>query len=194
MINRWLRNGRFHPTHKELKQQVVVRILVVKADGALFLQMDGVDEGDGAFVSVGHQVGSLGHPRRTAGPARNPKKKERFFFKNPDFRPFCHPTLRPVAAEPGVSAGAVFQCGCQATESSWHGIPLVEADAAAEGVAPRRALRTLLGRHLQELPGLAGERWRTEAEEENTFLFRSKNDYKPAWKTENDHIVHTVAV
>lgn len=41
-------------THKELKQQVVVWILVLKADGALFLQMDGVDEGDGAFVPVGH--------------------------------------------------------------------------------------------------------------------------------------------
>lgn len=57
---------------------------------------------------------------------------------------FSPPARRPVAAEPVVSMGAAFQRGCQATESSRHGIPLVKADAAAEGVAPRRALGTLL--------------------------------------------------
>lgn len=31
-------------THKELKQQVVVWILVIEADRALFLQMDSIDE------------------------------------------------------------------------------------------------------------------------------------------------------
>ena len=50
-------------THKKLKEQVVVWILVLKADGALLLQMDTVDEGDGAFVAVGHQVASLRQPR-----------------------------------------------------------------------------------------------------------------------------------
>lgn len=57
-------------THKELKQQVVVWILVLKADGALFLQVDGVDERDGAFVPVGHQVVSLRQPGGTAVPTR----------------------------------------------------------------------------------------------------------------------------
>lgn len=54
-------NGRkwMFQTHKELKQQVVVWILILEADGALFLQMDGVDERDGALVPVGHQVVSL---------------------------------------------------------------------------------------------------------------------------------------
>lgn len=56
------------PTHKELKQQVVVWILVLKADRALFLQMDGVDERDRALISVGLQIVSLRHPGRTAGP------------------------------------------------------------------------------------------------------------------------------
>lgn len=37
---------------------------------------------------------------------------------------------------------------------------MVEADAAAEGVAPRRTLGALLSRHLQELPGVAREGWR----------------------------------
>lgn len=55
-------------THKELKQQVVVWILVLKADGSLFLQMHGVDERYGAFVTVGHQVVSLRQPGRTAVP------------------------------------------------------------------------------------------------------------------------------
>lgn len=49
-------------THKELKQQVVVWVLVLEDDGALFLQMDGVDEGHGALVPVGLQVVSLRHP------------------------------------------------------------------------------------------------------------------------------------
>lgn len=53
-------------THKELKQQVVVWILVLKADRALFLQMDRVDERDGAFVPVGLQIVSLGYPGGTA--------------------------------------------------------------------------------------------------------------------------------
>lgn len=65
-------NGRkwMFQTHKELKQQVVVWILVLKADGALFLQMDGVDERDGAFVPVGHQVVSLRQPGGTVVPTR----------------------------------------------------------------------------------------------------------------------------
>lgn len=67
----------------------------------------------------------------------------------------------PVAGELVISVGAVFQRGCQATESSRHGIPLVEADTAAEGVAPRGTLCALLSRHLQELPSLAGEGWGT---------------------------------
>lgn len=71
-------------THKELKQQVVVWILVLKADGSLFLQMDGVDERDGAFVTVGHQVVSLRQPGRTAVPTGENGVK---VFKNPDFRP-----------------------------------------------------------------------------------------------------------
>lgn len=49
-------------THKELKQQVVVWVLVLEADRALFLQMDGVDEGHGALVPVRLQVVSLRHP------------------------------------------------------------------------------------------------------------------------------------
>lgn len=49
-------------THKELKQQVVVWILVLEADGALFLQVDGVDERHRALVPVGLQVVSLRHP------------------------------------------------------------------------------------------------------------------------------------
>lgn len=61
--------------------------------------------------------------------------------------------------------GTVFQQGCQATEASRHGIPLVEADATAKGVASRCTLGTLLSRHLQELPSLAGEGWRTHREE-----------------------------
>lgn len=53
-------------THKELKQQVVVWILVLKADRALFLQMDGIDERNCAFIPVGLHVVSLRHPGRTA--------------------------------------------------------------------------------------------------------------------------------
>lgn len=53
-------------THKELEEQVVVWILVLKADRALFLQMDSVDEGDRAFVPVGLHVVSLRYPGRTA--------------------------------------------------------------------------------------------------------------------------------
>lgn len=49
-------------THKELKQQVVVWVLVLEADRALFLQMDGVDEGHRALVTVGLKVVSLRHP------------------------------------------------------------------------------------------------------------------------------------
>lgn len=66
-------NGRkwMFQTHKELKQQVVVWILILKADGALFLQMDGVDERDGALVPVGHQVVSLRQPRGAAVPREN---------------------------------------------------------------------------------------------------------------------------
>lgn len=58
-------------THKELKEQVVVWILVLKADGALFLQMDGVDEGDSAFIPVGLHVVSLRHPGRTTRKKRH---------------------------------------------------------------------------------------------------------------------------
>ncbi len=53
-------------THEELKQQVVVWILVLEADRSLFLQMDGVDERDCAFIPVGLQIVSLRHPGRTA--------------------------------------------------------------------------------------------------------------------------------
>lgn len=78
------------------------------------------------------------------------------------FRLVLRPTRTPVAGEPVISVGTVFQGGCQATESSRHGIPLVEADTAAEGVASRRTLGTLLSRHLQELPSLAWEGWRIQ--------------------------------
>lgn len=149
------------PTHKELKQQVVVWILVLKADRALFLQMDSVDERDRAFIPVGLQIVSLRHPGRTAR-----QKMSKFILHSlSGFHFFLHPPHRPVAGEPVISVGTVFQRGCQATESSGHGIPLVEADAAAEGVASRCTLGTLLSRHLQELPSLTREGWRTRGEE-----------------------------
>lgn len=49
-------------THKELEQQIVVWVLVLKAHRTLFLQMDSIDERDSAFVPVGFQVVSLRHP------------------------------------------------------------------------------------------------------------------------------------
>lgn len=49
-------------THEKLKQQVLVRVLVIEADPALLLEVDGVDEGHGALVPVGLQVASLRHP------------------------------------------------------------------------------------------------------------------------------------
>lgn len=54
-------------THKEFKEQVFVWILVLKADGALFLQMDSIDERDHAFIPVGLQIVALRHPGGTAG-------------------------------------------------------------------------------------------------------------------------------
>lgn len=57
-------------THEELEQKVLVWILVLKADRALLLQVDGVDERDRALVPVGLQVVSLRHPGRTAGKKR----------------------------------------------------------------------------------------------------------------------------
>lgn len=120
--------------------------------------MDGVDEGDSAFVAVGHQVVPLRQPGRTARGKKN-KTSVSILVVVGGFLKSAFLACRPVAAEPGVPAGAALQRRCQATESGRHGIPLVEADAAAEGVAPRRALGALLRRHLQELPGLAGERW-----------------------------------
>ena len=50
-------------THKELKQQVVVWILILKADRALFLQMNSIDERDCTLIPVGLQIISLRHPR-----------------------------------------------------------------------------------------------------------------------------------
>lgn len=73
-------------THKELKQQVVVWVLVLEHDGALFLQMDGVDEGHRALVPVGLQVVSLRHPGGAAWhktvkvPVRNIWPDSQFFY------------------------------------------------------------------------------------------------------------------
>lgn len=52
-------------THKELERQVVVWILILKADRALLLQMNSVNERDRALIPVGLQVVSLRHPGRT---------------------------------------------------------------------------------------------------------------------------------
>ena len=69
-----------------------------------------------------------------------------------------------VAGEPVVSACTAVVRGRrrQATEPCRCGVPLVEADAAAQGVAARGALGAVLGRHLQELARLAGECWRED--------------------------------
>ena len=64
--------------------------------------------------------------------------------------------LRVVSAHAAAAAGGRRR---QAAEPRRRGVPLVEADAAAQGVAPRGARRALLGGHLQELPRPAGERW-----------------------------------
>lgn len=66
-------------THKEFKQQVVVWILVLKTDRALFLQMDSIDERDCAFISVGLQIVSLRHPGRAA------KNRKKLILHNPSF-------------------------------------------------------------------------------------------------------------
>lgn len=52
-------------THKELKQKIVVWILVLEAHRALFLEVDSIDERDCAFIPVGLQVVSLRNPGRT---------------------------------------------------------------------------------------------------------------------------------
>lgn len=98
-------------------------------------------------------------------PRMNCKEKDIKLISTTDLKPglqfFLRLTHAPVAGESVISAGAVFQGGCQATESSRHGIPLVETDTAAEGVASCCTLGTFLSRHLQELPSLAREGWRT---------------------------------
>lgn len=92
---------------------------------------------------------------------------------------YFHPPHRPVAGEPVVSSQARLQRRRHAAEPGGHGVPLVEAHSAPEGVAAGGALGALLGRHLQELSGLAGEglvgrkeetKWKMKRE--TSFSFR----------------------
>lgn len=67
------------------------------------------------------------------------------------------PPHQPVAGEPVVSSRARFHRRRHTAEPGRHGVPLVEPHAAPEGVAAGGTLGALLGRHLQELAGLARE-------------------------------------
>lgn len=113
---------------EELEEEVGVGVLVEEGDEALLLQVDRVDEGDGALVPVGLYVAALGNPRRG------------------------------VAGDTVVSTVTVVEVGRHAAEAGRDGVPLVEADAAAQRVASCGAQRALLRGHLQELTCYTGER------------------------------------
>lgn len=52
--------------HVELEEDVVVGVLVGEGDGALFLQMDGINQRHCTFIPVRLQIHSLWRPRRAA--------------------------------------------------------------------------------------------------------------------------------
>lgn len=137
-------------THKKLKQQVVVWILVLKADRTLFLQVDSINKRDCALVSVGLQVVSLRDPGGTA----KDKNCSIILYQLANLIRI-HGLYKPIAGEAVISTGTVFQGGCQAAESSRHGIPLVEANATTQRIASCCTLGALLSRHLKELPSHA---------------------------------------
>ena len=69
------------------------------------------------------------------------------------------PPLLLVAGLPVLPGGARLHVAGQAGEARRDGVPLVEAQAAAQRIGAGRAWRALLGGHLQELPRRARERW-----------------------------------
>lgn len=54
--------GAVRGAYVELKEDVVVRVLVRKGDGALLLQMDGVNQRHRTLVTVGLQIHTLWRP------------------------------------------------------------------------------------------------------------------------------------
>lgn len=68
-------------TYKELECQVAVWILILKADRALLLQMNSVNERDRALIPVGLQIASLRHPGRTVQKKSRRLKRRRITYK-----------------------------------------------------------------------------------------------------------------